>query len=1180
MQLLAAGRRGPLPPLTSEGLIGPMCDWEAPSVALESAPRHARFDVRRRLGAGGQGVVFAAWDREREVEVALKTLFASTPSARRRLKREFRLVADLVHDRLVPLHELFVDDTSCFFTMDLVPDAVDVVRFVRGEVGALRVSHETTAGTGTVSGTRRAPTTVDATFDEARLRGALEQMLDGLGALHERGLCHRDLKPSNVLVRPDGRLSILDYGLVVAEAERSEGFEGFEGTAAYAAPEQADGRAGSEVDAYALGVVLFEAITGTLPFRGSSLQILVDKRQREAPSLDTLCAGVPADLVALVGKLLARDPARRRATVGARRAAPRPLFGREAELTAIDDAFRVGGRVVVVEGPSGIGKSSLVRAFVARARAAGATVLEGRCNPREQVPYNALDGVMDALSSALRARGVEAPGAAARLFPVLGMPEADAGHDPDAVRRRAYDELRELLTVLPRPILFVDDFQWADPDSRELVTELAKGAVTIVLAQRGGGGPLPWAARVLPLGPLPEAGARALLDHARGERPIAVDELIVLGAGHPMFLEELARAAVPTAPTDLAAALSARLASLAAPARRLVALASLTAAPLPAYRLVRALPEVAPADAFRTIDVLRAERLLRLTDRGVAPFHDRVAEAALASLAPDEIAAMHRALAAALRDGGDAASLVYHLAAAGDRAAARDGALAAASRAESVLAFDQAASLLRDARRHGEDDDALRYRLADALANAHRGVEAAEVYLTVGGPRRSRARVRAAELLLASGEIARGRDVVAALLAEIDRPLPATPVGALGALVAERVLLRARGLELRRRAVDPDAAERNDLLRGVALGLGMADNLRAAAYNARALRGALDLGDPIRAAIALATAAIFEGSVDARRPRVELARARAIHEATHDETAAAWIAGAEATLDALALDGPEVLAGLDQAMRYFALRTRGNGWAVSSMRLVRGLTKLLLGRIEELRAELPVDLADARLRGDRYLETTLRRGATRVHLCDGDVEAARAALDERAWAPASEGFHIQHWLWLEGRAEIALYEGDASRVLDEHAGLFRALRLSLVGRLQRPRILARSTRGKLLLARARARGDRAALAECALLVRLLSAEGVGYATARSALLAAGLAAVRRDDDGRLRALERAVAVADRHGLALTAAAARLRLGELVGGDRGRACLAEARAWFAAERVVDPERVVAVEVGFA
>ena len=151
MQLLAAGRRGPLPPLTSEGLIGPMCDWEAPSVALESAPRHARFDVRRRLGAGGQGVVFAAWDREREVEVALKTLFASTPSARRRLKREFRLVADLVHDRLVPLHELFVDDTSCFFTMDLVPDAVDVVRFVRGEVGALRVSHETTAGTGTVS---------------------------------------------------------------------------------------------------------------------------------------------------------------------------------------------------------------------------------------------------------------------------------------------------------------------------------------------------------------------------------------------------------------------------------------------------------------------------------------------------------------------------------------------------------------------------------------------------------------------------------------------------------------------------------------------------------------------------------------------------------------------------------------------------------------------------------------------------------------------------------------------------------------------------------------------------------------------------------------------------------------------------------------------------------------------
>lgn len=1113
-----------------------------------------------------------------------------------RLKQEFRALADVAHPNLLALYDLFVDDESCFFTMEIV-DGVDVVSFIRREAARswpARPDATETDTFGDAPSVRRRP---EARFDEARLRDALAQLSAGIAELHAHGLCHRDLKPSNVLVRPDGRVLILDYGLVT---EREATGDTFEGTAAYAAPEQAHGDFGPPADGYALGVIAFEAITGTLPFDGTPLQMLVDKRQREAPRLDAVVDGVPSDLIELVATLLARDPARRRLGAFAREA---PLVGREKELAILETAFAAGGgRTVVIDGPSGIGKTSLVRAFLARARARGAVVLEGRCNPRETVPYNAFDGVIDALAHELRARTIAVDDAAiTRLFPVLGGAPSSfsAAIDADAIRRRAFAELRGLLGRLGPLVIFVDDFQWADRDSQVLLNEIVKVPALFLLTQRGDAHPLPWAAERIELAALSAEASRELLARTLGGEPARRDSqiqaLLSIADGHPLFLQELARVSGAEPPRDLEHALRTRIAALGADERAILELAAVAAAPLPAHLLARAAergivrradgtPTLSPsesiAEAMRNVDSLRIARLLRVADRGVEPFHDRVREAVLTMLSDDERRARHAALVRALGERGDPRTRVHHLAGAGDHGAAREAALSAALRAEESLAFEQGALLLRDAMAYGADGDEVRLRLAEALANAHRGVEAAEVYLSIHGAERARARARAAELLLASGDITRGRAVVSELLDEIDRPLPKTAPLAVMALAAERAALAIRGFVPRRGTVAPSAAERADLFRGVAQGLGMADNLRAALYNTRSLRAALDLGDPVRAAIALATESIFRGSVDVRKPRDLLERARALAEETGDETARAWVSGADATLDALTLEHPDVVNGLLRAEAYFQERTRGNGWALDSLKLVRGLTQRLLGEVEALRARLPEDLADAQRRGDRYLETTLLRGATQIWLCDGDVARAREAIEGSAWTSFRDGFHIQHWLELEGHAEIDLYEGNASTTLDRFRGEHRALRLSLVARLQRPRILSRTTRGKLLLSRAATRRDRTALIECTWLAKQLWNEDVGYARVRALLLRAGVAGLRRDHDTAITALRDAIAIADRIGLALTAAVARRRLAARLGGDEGRSLKATSDRWMHDQRIAEPSRIADVEAPFA
>lgn len=135
-----------------------------------------RFTVIRRLGAGGMGVVYEVHDQARHEVVALKTLRRTTPAGIYRLKQEFRSLAGMSHPNVVCLYELFVEDSRCFFTMELVRglNFVDYAR--QGSEGRLSIP---------------------------RLTASLQQLIIGVSALHRFGRLHRDIKPSNVLVTPD-----------------------------------------------------------------------------------------------------------------------------------------------------------------------------------------------------------------------------------------------------------------------------------------------------------------------------------------------------------------------------------------------------------------------------------------------------------------------------------------------------------------------------------------------------------------------------------------------------------------------------------------------------------------------------------------------------------------------------------------------------------------------------------------------------------------------------------------------------------------------------------------------------------------------------------------------------------------------------------------------------------------
>ncbi len=288
-----------------------------------------RFEVVRRLGAGGMGVVYQAYDRERARTVALKTLRHRDAAALYRFKREFRGLADISHPNLAALHELVSAGDEWFFTMELV-EGVDFISWVRGEERSqvldlddlspirddspaygddypTQSSSLGLAGAATELWRAPVPEPSPPPFYD-RLRDALRQLAEGVQVLHQAGKLHRDIKPSNVMVDRAGRVVLLDFGLITDVARPGGGASddySVVGTVDYMSPEQgASLPLGPASDWYSVGTVLYRALTGTLPFYGPPIVVLMEKQRREPEPPAELLPETPEDLSRLACDLL------------------------------------------------------------------------------------------------------------------------------------------------------------------------------------------------------------------------------------------------------------------------------------------------------------------------------------------------------------------------------------------------------------------------------------------------------------------------------------------------------------------------------------------------------------------------------------------------------------------------------------------------------------------------------------------------------------------------------------------------------------------------------------------------------------------------------------------------------------------------------------------------------------
>ncbi|MCA8924792.1 MAG: serine/threonine protein kinase [Planctomycetes bacterium] len=252
-----------------------------------------RYFVERLLGRGGMGAVYLVRQESLGVRRALKVMLRGSeqtyPGERERFMREAKLVATLKHPSVVRVIEAEWEGSLRWFTMEFVEGESLGERFSAGTIGCL---------------------------DVARV---VAEVARAMHSAHGLGVIHRDLKPHNIMIEPNGRARVLDFGLAknlsAASAEELTQVGGFVGTPSYMAPEQAAGDPETVThlcDVYALGAILYQGLAGRPPFVGSGVLQILRKVVREEPTpIESLTVTAPPPLCAVAMRALAKDPGQR-----------------------------------------------------------------------------------------------------------------------------------------------------------------------------------------------------------------------------------------------------------------------------------------------------------------------------------------------------------------------------------------------------------------------------------------------------------------------------------------------------------------------------------------------------------------------------------------------------------------------------------------------------------------------------------------------------------------------------------------------------------------------------------------------------------------------------------------------------------------------------------------------------
>ncbi|MBI2565650.1 MAG: protein kinase [Candidatus Schekmanbacteria bacterium] len=461
---------------------------------LAGCPRIGAYELHGRLGAGGMGVVYRGTDVATGAAVAIKMMLDADERHQRILRREIAALARLDHPGIVAIRAHGVHESRTWYAMDLVP-GLSISR----HCAQLRAELPQTAAGGLGSAYVR------------RVAAILVDVAWTLAYLHGQGFVHRDLKPDNLLVTPEDRAVVVDFGLAeqfrvfISREALAVALRSSSGTVHYMSPEQLRGEnVDARSDLYSYGCVMFELLAGKPPYAAASFsQVVEGHLARPIPVLDELATGVPQELMQVIAGLLEKH--RRRRTAFAVDVAValsrflgletpdqpmracsylyRPeLCGREGELRRIESslaaAARGHGGLVAIGGESGVGKTRLASEAVARLNVRFAAILTATCR-LEGGALHAFFPLFEAIGDRRRSAG---PGSLEALLGDRGaallpfLPEDIASRcagttappeeiAPAEAKLRIFRAVAWLLAehAEGRPLLLViDDLQWAD----------------------------------------------------------------------------------------------------------------------------------------------------------------------------------------------------------------------------------------------------------------------------------------------------------------------------------------------------------------------------------------------------------------------------------------------------------------------------------------------------------------------------------------------------------------------------------------------------------------------------------------------------------------------------------------------------------------------------------------------
>jgi serine/threonine protein kinase/tetratricopeptide (TPR) repeat protein len=468
-------------------------------VNFPAGSRLGPYKVIALLGAGGMGEVYRAFDPGLAREVAVKVIrrvLVHDEAALDRLLREATLASALNHPNIVTIYETGVVGSDRYIAMELIEG--QTLRQLAAQGLPL-----------------------------ARIMAIARQVAEALAVAHAAQIVHRDIKPDNVMVRPDGYVKLLDFGLArqqagaVAAGSTTGATEAgmMLGTIGYMAPEQARGeKVTAEADVFALGVLLYELVTGRHPFMAASQIGTLHALMWETPEPPSLLnPELTRAIDQLILEALQKDPRLRPGTsevllrlslahdstvavalssmtIAPPRRAPRDIVGRDAELDAMlhefEEVQRGNGRLIAVSGEAGMGKTTLVDSFIRQLEGGGTSVrvARGRCSERlaGSEAYLPILEVLDSLQrseqlgSLSRLIRALAPSWYVQIMPPSANDSSAArlaaetvGGSQERLKREIAGLLDEVGRIQP-VVICLDDMHWADPSTTDLIGYLGR----------------------------------------------------------------------------------------------------------------------------------------------------------------------------------------------------------------------------------------------------------------------------------------------------------------------------------------------------------------------------------------------------------------------------------------------------------------------------------------------------------------------------------------------------------------------------------------------------------------------------------------------------------------------------------------------------------------------------------